>query len=431
MSESYITSEPQGNAAHTSSLHLETQEPVATTTAGKATEIRSIHLLILGGLSALGPLSTDMYLPALPALSADLGATMSQTQATLSAGILGLALGQVIAGPSSDALGRRRPLLIGLAAFALASLLCTIATSIGALTFLRFVQGFAGAAGIAIALAIVSDLYAGTTQARFFSLLMQISGIAPIIAPIIGSQLLTFTSWHGVFVALAIIGVALFLAASFGMGETLPVERRQRGGLAATRQAFRNLLGDRRFVGYALASGFAFAAGISYISGSPFILQNIYGLSPQLLGIVFAVNAVGIVIAAQVNTKLVGTVSPQTLLTWGGIGIALSGAILLVVVLSGVGLIGILPAFFLMTSSFGLIVPNATTLALANTPTAGSASGLLGVLQLVIGAVAAPLVGMGGTDSALPLAIAIAIFGLLTLLMATMSGRPVQEQTRR
>ena len=429
MSESYVTSEPQSNAALPSSLELEMQKSVAPKTTGKATKIRAVHLLILGGLSALGPLSTDMYLPALPALSADLGATMSQTQGSLSAGILGLALGQVIAGPSSDAWGRRRPLLVGLATFALASLLCTTATSIGMLTFLRFVQGFAGAAGIAIALAIVSDLYAGTTQARFFSLLMQISGIAPIIAPIIGSQLLTFTSWHGVFIALAMIGVALFLAATFGLGETLPVARRQSGGLAATRQAFRTLLGDRRFVGYALASGFAFAAGISYISGSPFILQNIYGLSAQMLGFVFAVNAVGIVIAAQVNTKLVGTLSPQTLLTWGGFGIALSGLILLVVVWSGIGLVGILPAFFLMTSSFGLIIPNATTLALADTPTAGSASGLLGVLQLVIGAVAAPLVGMGGTDSALPLALAIAAFGLLTLLMATMSGRSVRTNS--
>ena len=164
-----------------------------------------------------------MYLPALPALSGELGATMAQTQLTLSAGILGLALGQVIAGPSSDALGRRRPLLIGMAAFALASLLCIIAPSVAALTVLRFVQGVAGAAGIAIALAIVSDLYAGSIQARVFSLLMLVSGLAPIIAPVIGSQLLAFTSWHGIFVSLALIGIVLLLAVTFGLGETLPV----------------------------------------------------------------------------------------------------------------------------------------------------------------------------------------------------------------
>jgi MFS transporter, DHA1 family, multidrug resistance protein len=428
MSETYISTDQQGNPILASSPILETQQLLHTESSTKSTHIRPIHLLILGGLSAMGPLSTDMYLPALPALSADLGATMAQTQATLSAGILGLALGQVIAGPSSDALGRRRPLLIGLAAFALASLLCTVATSVGALTLLRFVQGFAGAAGIAIALAIVSDLYAGTTQARFFSLLMQVSGIAPIIAPIIGSQLLTFTSWRGVFVALALIGVALFLAAAFGLGETLPQQHRQSGGIATTRRAFRNLLTNRRFMGYALACGFAFAAGITYISGAPFILQNIYGLSPQLLGTVFAVNAVGIVLAAQVNAKLVSHLSPQTLLTWGGIGIALSGILLLIVVLSSIGLVGILPAFFLMTSSFGLIVPNATTLALAGTPAAGSASGLLGVLQLLIGAIAAPLVGMGGTTSALPLAIAIAAFAIATLVMVLLFTRPAQTE---
>jgi MFS transporter, DHA1 family, multidrug resistance protein len=349
---------------------------------------------------------------------------MAQTQMTLSAGILGLAFGQIIAGPSSDAFGRRRPLLIGLAAFALASLLCVIAPSIEVLTLLRFVQGFAGAAGIAIALAVVSDLYTGTTQARFFSLLMQISGLAPIVAPIIGSQVLVYTSWRGVFVVLALIGVGLFLAAAFALGETLPTERRQNGGMGATLGAFRALLGDRRFMSYALATGFAFAAGISYISSAPFILQNLYGLSPQLLGVVFAVNAIGIVIAAQVNGRFVGRIPPLTLLTWGGSLIAVSGASLLVAVLSNVGLVGILPAFFLMTFSFGLIVPNATTLALADTPAAGSAAGLLGVLQLVIGAAVAPLVGMGGTESALPLAIAIATFGLATLLTVLVSRRP-------
>jgi DHA1 family bicyclomycin/chloramphenicol resistance-like MFS transporter len=401
-------------------------EPIAA--AGQDTPIRALHVLILGGLSALGPLSTDMYLPALPALSRELGATMSQTQLTLSAGILGLSLGQMIAGPSSDALGRRRPLLIGVAAFALVSLLCIVAPSAAALTILRFVQGVAGAAGISIALAIVSDLYAGTTQARVFALLMLVSGLAPIVAPVIGSQLLAVTSWRGIFVTLALIGVVLLLAVAFGLGETLPAARRQGGGVADSLRAFRNLLIDRRFVGYALASGFAFAAGIVYISVSPFILQNIYGVSPQRIGLLFGINALGLVIMAQISGRLVGRVAPHTLLAWGATAIALGGVSLLVAILGGIGLGGVLLSLFVIIASLGLIAPNATTLALSNTRTAGSAAAVLGVLQFTIGAVAAPLVGLGGGASAVPMAAAIAVFGMATLGTLLVLGHPTEAQ---
>lgn len=426
MSDAGLPSQEQSPQGISAPFAVETPAPTLLDSPSKGQPVRPIHLLVLGGLSALAPLSTDMYLPALPVLSAELNATMPQAQVTLSAGILGLAVGQVFAGPASDALGRRRPLLIGLAAFALASLLCTIAPTIAMLTLLRFVQGFAGAAGIAIALAIVTDLYAGNTRARFYSLLTQISGIAPIIAPLIGSQLLGFTSWRGIFVTLSLIGIILVAGTVAGLGETLPQDRRQKSGLRTTLRTFVSLLSDRRFLGYTFAAAFAFAAGISYISSSPFILQQIYGLSPQTLGLVFAVNALGIVFAAQINTRLVGAIAPQRLLLWGGILIATSGVALLVSALLDIGLAGILPSLFFMTSSFGLIVPNATTLALAGTSTAGSASGLLGVLQLLVGALAAPLVGVGGTESVLPLAIAIFIFGLATLSTTIISGRSVE-----
>lgn len=382
----------------------------------QATPIGALQLLILGGLSALGPLSTDMYLPALPALGQELGATIAQTQLTLTAGILGLALGQVVAGPSSDALGRRRPLLIGLAAFALSSLLGVVAPSVGTLTLLRFVQGVTGAAGIVIALAVVSDLYAGVAQARLYALLTQVSGLAPIIAPVIGSQLLTFTSWRGIFVALALMGVGLWIGAASSLRETLPVQRRQRGGIAATLRGLRSLLGDRRYIGFALSAGFAFAAGIVYISSSPFILQNLYEVSPQFMGGVFAVNALGLVLMAQVSSRLVGRFSPHTLLGWGVASIAIGGVSLLLIAVSGIGLIGLLVSLFVIVSSLGLIAPNATALALSNTPTAGSAAALLGVLQFSIGAVIAPVVGMAGDESAVPMATAIAGFGFATLV---------------
>lgn len=404
----------------------ETEQEVAGNNLQRS-RIRAGHVLLLGGLGALGPLANDMYVPSLPALSHDLGASASQAQLTLSGFILGLALGQVIAGPISDSHGRRWPLLIGLAVYALTSFLCIITPSIGLLILLRFVQGVAGATGVALALAMVSDLYAGLTQARFFSLLMQINGLAPMIAPIIGSQLLRVTSWRGVFFALMLAGAVLLLTSAFGLGETLPASRRQRGGISASLQAFQELLSDRRFVGYTLSCGFAFTACIIYISVSPFILQNIYGVSPQLLGILFGINALGIVIMAQVNGKLVGRVSSERLLTGGYIMLLLGGMLLLVATLTGMGPVGILPSFFLLASSLGLIMPNATTLALANTKTAGSASALLGVLQLGIGAVVAPLVGLAGTTTVLPMTVAIAIFStatLLTFIVLCRSRRP-------
>jgi DHA1 family bicyclomycin/chloramphenicol resistance-like MFS transporter len=395
-----------------------------TERSATSTRIRVLHVLILGGLGALGPLANDMYVPALPALSHDLSASTSQAQITLSAFILGLALGQILVGPISDALGRRRPLLIGVIAYLLTSLLCIVAPSITVLIALRFVQGVAGSAGIAIALAIVSDLYTGSKQARFFSLLMQINGIAPMIAPILGSQLLRFTSWHGIFVTLALFSLILLVASTFGLSETLDVSRRQSGGISASFLAFRELLADRRFVGYALSCGFAFTACIIYISVSPFILQGNYGVSPQLLGILFGINALGIVILAQINSRLVGRVSSQTLLTWGYAILIFGGISLLVVTLSGIGLIGILPSIFLLVSSLGLIMPNATTLALANTRAAGSASALLGVLQLAIGAIVAPLVGLSGATTAFPMAIAIAAFSVATLVTFLILCRP-------
>jgi len=237
---------------------------------------RARLLLILGVLSAFGPLSIDMYLPALPALSRDLRASAAQTQLTLSACLLGLALGQLLAGPLSDALGRRRPLLIGVAAYAVASLLCVLAPSVGVLILLRFVQGLAGAAGIVIARAIVRDLHAGLAAARYFSLLMLVNGLAPILAPIIGGQLLRLTSWRGVFGLLAAIGALLLLAVATGLRETLPRADRHVGGVPATLATFRQLAADRLFVAYALSSGLALAAMFAYISGSPFVLEGRY-----------------------------------------------------------------------------------------------------------------------------------------------------------
>lgn len=374
-------------------------------------------VVILGALSAFGPLSIDMYLPSLPSLSRDLEASASAAQLTLSACVLGLALGQVIAGPLSDTLGRRRPLLVGLIAYILASLLCAVAPSISLLIALRLAQGAAGAAGIVIARAIVRDLYSGIAVARFLSILMLVSGIAPIAAPILGGLLLQVTSWRGVFLILALVVAVMLLAVLTGLHETLPPERRQRGELRTTLGSFRRLLSDRLFVGYALSCGLSFAAMFAYISGSPFVIQNLYGLSPQLFSLIFGTNALGIAIVGQVNGRLVGRVAPEKLLAGALTAIAVGGIALLLVVIGQIGLIGILPALFVVVASQGMVFPNATALALADYPSmAGSASALLGVLQFAIGAAAAPLVGIAGTSTALPMAVVIATLGMSALI---------------
>lgn len=389
-------------------------------------------ITILGALSAFAPLSIDMYLPALPILSQDFNASPSQVQLTLSACLLGLAAGQVFAGPVSDVMGRRRPLLIGIAAYTLASLLCVIAPSVGILIALRFVQGAAGAAGIVIARAIVRDLHSGVAVARFFSLLMIVSGLAPILAPIIGAQVLHFTSWHGVFVILAAIGLALLVAVGFGLSETLPPESRQAGSLRITVATFRKLLGNRAFLGFALGCGLAFSAMFAYISGSPYVLQGIYGASPQLFSLIFGLNAFGLMIAGQINGRLVGRIPPLKLLTGGLIVQAFGAVALFLIIAGGIGLSGILPALFVVVASLGFVMPNATALALSGHPrTAGSASALLGVMQYITGATAAPLVGIAGEMTALPMGIVIAVASLSALTIFLLLGRnpsAIEEQ---
>ena len=309
-------------------------------------------------------------------------------------------------------------------AYILASLFCVVAPSISILIGLRLVQGTAGAAGIVIARAIVRDKYSGIAAARFFSILMLVSGIAPIAAPVIGGLLLRFTSWRGVFIILALLVTLMLLAVITGLRESLPPERRQSGELRTTLATFRRLLTDRLFVGYALSCGLSFAAMFSYISGSPFVIQDIYGLSPQAFSLIFGTNALGIAIMGQVSGRLVGRVSPRRLLAGALTAVALGSVALLVVVIAHIGLVGILSALFVVVASQGMVLPNATALALADHPrTAGSASALLGVLQFALGATIAPLVGVSGPTTALPMAVVIAALGISALTTFLLLGR--------
>jgi DHA1 family bicyclomycin/chloramphenicol resistance-like MFS transporter len=382
-------------------------------------------VVLLGALSAFGPLSMDMYLPGLPSMARDLSAPAWAAQLTITTSMLGLAGGQLVAGPISDALGRRRPLLAGLAAYMAASLLCAMAPTIWLLLVFRLIQGIAGAAGIVISRAIVRDLHEGVAAARYFALLMLVGGLAPILAPLIGGELLHVTDWRGIFVVLAGIGALLLLAAWAMLGETLPVAMRHTGGLTATVGVFGGLLRDKPYMGYTLSAGLTFAAMATYISGSPFVLQDIHGLSPQLFSVVFALNAVGIMIASQTSRALVGRYGPRALLG-AGVRLAVVGGLgVLVSVLAGLGLAGLLPSLFVMVSSVGVVLPNAAALALADHPrTAGSASALLGLTQFATGALAAPLAGVGGSHTALPMAIVMAVLPLAGLACLTFLARP-------
>lgn len=365
---------------------------------------------ILGSLSAFGPLSLDMYLPALPMLADDLQTSTSMTQLSLTACMLGLSIGQLFAGPISDVRGRRIPLIIGLILYAVSSFLCAVAPSIYTFVLLRFVQGLAGSAGIVIARATVRDLYSGTELTKFFALLMLINGIAPIAAPIVGGQILQFTTWHGVFVVLGLIGAIMFLVVLLALPETLPQERRSKAGIGNTLTTFGTLLKDRVFMGYAIAQGLVTAAMFAYIAGSPFVFQKIFEVSPQTFSLIFAINGVGIIIASQITGKLAGKVKETSLFIAGIIIAGVGGILLLTMILLQAGLIAVLVPLFFVVSSVGIVGATGFSLAMQNqSKAAGSASALQGLLSFISGGIVAPLVGISGEYTAVPMGIIIAL----------------------
>jgi DHA1 family bicyclomycin/chloramphenicol resistance-like MFS transporter len=393
--------------------------------------VRGRLLVVLGALSAFGPVTTDVYLPSLPQAAVALHTTPAGIQSSLTACLLGLAAGQLVAGPLSDSRGRRRPLLAAMAVFVLASALCASASNIVALDVFRLLQGGAGAAGIAICFAIVRDLYAGRAAARAFSILMAVSGIAPIISPTIGGQLLRITDWRGVFLALAGLGLVFLCCAYAWVGETLPVARRAGGGLAARAAVLRRLATDPGFTGYALAGGFSFAALFAYISASPFVFEGLCHVSPQVFALFFALNATGVLLANAVNARLLRRFAPPVLLDLGLLGVAVGAAGVLVVVVTvqhHLYLYALMAPLFVMVSSTGLSRPNAAALALERHPdTAGSAAAVLGLIQFALGAIAAPLTGLE-RHSAIPLGALVVAAASLAVLARITTRR--EDRTR-
>lgn len=385
-----------------------------------------ILVLILGSLTAFGPLSMDMYLPALPNIAHDLNASTSLVQLSLTATLLGLGSGQLIFGPLSDIYGRRKPLTLTLIGFSISSLLIAFSPNITFFIIMRFFQGFTAAAGIVIARASARDLYSGKDLTKFIALLALVNGAAPILAPVFGGAVLNYTTWIGVFYVLAFIGLFMLAAVSLFLPETLSIENRAERGIFAILKTFKLLIKDKFFMGIAFTQAFIMSSMFAYIAGSPFVLQNLYGVSPQKFSLFFALNGIGIIIAAQLGGRLSNRFKEINLL-FTGVLISITGSVFLgIVVWQDLSLLYLSSALFLVVSSVGLVSTTAFSLAMeAQEKSAGSASAFLGLIPFIGGAIASPLVGLAGESSAVPMAIVIGTcsFGALITYILTLAKK--------
>ena len=387
-------------------------------------------ILILGGLWTLGSFGTDLYLPAMPTVAEDLGASKSAVTLSVTTFLVGLAVGQLLAGPMSDIYGRRRTLLAGLGVFTLSALVCVVAPSVEVLIGVRLVQGMAAAFGIAIPNAVVTDYARGREAARLFSRIAIIGGMAPIAASLIGAQLLLLTGWRGPFFALAAIGLILTACVAVGLPESLPRERRSASGPRPALRALAMLSRDFGFMGYAITSSLIFIAFFAYLAGSSFVFQTVYGVSATTFSLLFALNAVGMLVASQVNHRLLTRFSPRQLLAAGLAADAVAGvAVLAVVLIGGLGIWALAAPLFVLVTSLGFVFPDSTALALSLHPeVAGSAAAYFGTLRLGLGALATPLVALGGTVSGLPMALVIASSALAAGALYTVVARRTRGQ---
>ena len=382
-------------------------------------------VLVLGALIAIGPLTIDTYLPALPSITRDLAASESAVQGTLTGILLGMGLGQLLVGPLADAVGRRRPLIAGLALHIAASVFCAFAPTIELLTVGRAIQGLGNAAVAVVSMAMVRDLFVGSGAATMLSRLMLVMGLAPVLAPTLGGFVLQLTSWRGVFVILAVAGVLMVTLASLALRETLPRDRRRPLALGPILRTYGTLLRDRTFVGLVLISGLMFATLFSYIGGSSFVLQDIYGLSITQFGLAFGLNSLGFLTGSQVNPFLLKRFEQRHLVR-AGVSIGATASLLLLAsAATGFGglTLVLVPLWFLLFAC-GLTLPNTPALALTrHGEAAGTAAALLGASQFVIGGAAAPLIGAMGSSSAVPMALVMAVTACLAAVVAARTLR--------
>lgn len=382
-------------------------------------------VLTLGALVAIGPLSIDMYLPALPSIARDLMTSASTVQLTVSGTVLGLALGQLLVGPLSDTVGRRVPLITGTLVHVVASLLCLAAPTVQLVIAARVLQGLGASAGMVLAIAVIRDLYVDRAAANLLSQLILVIGVSPVLAPTFGSALLRWTQWRGVFVALAVLGVIIAVAAVFALPETLPVARRQPFRVRLTLRTYRTLFTDRSFVGLVIVAGLAMAGLFGFVAGGSFVFQQQYGLSQQQFGLMFGASAVWLIAAPQLNARLMRWFSPAQVLVAASVCGVGAATLLMLVAVTGVGgLFTLAVPLWLVLFFAGLVMPNAPVVALgAHGDVAGTAASLLGAVQFGVGAIVSPLVGVLGNTA---LAMGTVMFGgiLLSALVLVLVARP-------
>lgn len=373
-------------------------------------------VVVLGLLSAIGPLCTDFYLPALPEITEQLSATGTQTQLSLTAALIGLGLGQMFFGPLSDRIGRRKPLALSLLLFIFSSAMCAVTQDIHLLIGWRFLQGFAGAGGSVLSRSIARDRYQGTLLTQFFALLMTVNGIAPVLSPVLGGYIITAFDWRILFWTMAGIGVVLLVLSLTVLHETLPAKS------ASTAQQPKGtpVLKNRRFMRYCLIQAFMMAGLFSYIGTSSFVIQSEYGMSPMQFSLLFGLNGIGLIIAALIFSKLARRVAAETLLRRGLVLAVLCATVTLLFAWSQLPVLALVGLFFTVSFMSGIsTVSGAEAMSAVSSAQSGTASALMGTLMFVCGGIAAPLAGLGG-ETMLKMSFAMTIsygialfFGLL------------------
>jgi MFS transporter, DHA1 family, multidrug resistance protein len=387
---------------------------------------RTRMIVVLGALVALGPLTLDLYLPALPRITKELSLTSSVTQLTLTGTLAGLAFGQLIVGPLSDSLGRRKPLIAGIVLHMLASVVCLLAPNIGVLSTGRVLQGIGASAAMVVAIAVVGDLFADSAAATVLSRLMLVLGVAPVVAPSLGAAVLLHASWHWVFGVLVVLAGGLLMVAALALPETLSPSHRRPLRLAAVGSTYVELLRDARFVILVLVAALSMSGLFAYISGASFVLQGSYGLDQQMFAIVFGAGAISFITASQINVVLLKRFSPQSIVVCALAGAVVAGAAFVGLALAHVGgLPGFLLPVWSILAAMGLVIPNAPAIALSRHPdAAGTAAAVLGAAQFGIGAAVAPVVGVLGNDelalaAVMTTGVVVALLALVTVIRRT------------
>jgi DHA1 family bicyclomycin/chloramphenicol resistance-like MFS transporter len=360
----------------------------------------------LGALTAIGPLAIDMYLPALPTIARELGASASAVQVSVVVYFIGMAAGQAVYGPVSDRIGRKPALCFGLGLFLVSSIGCALASNVETLVAFRLAQSLGGCASVVIPRAVVRDYFEEREAVRMLSLLMLVFGLAPILAPWIGGQLLIGLGWRSIFWLHAVYAVFWLIVVVASLDESLPAERRRRDPLGVVVRVYGRLMSDRIYIGYVLTGSLIFAGLLAYIAGSPFVFIELFHVPPERYGLYFGTNAIGIISASQANRWLAHRVDPRRVLAVVLPVSLFAGLVLLFNAYTGFGGFGgILLPLFCFIATHGFVMPNTVALALApHRAVAGSASALLGTLQFVLGATAGTLLGLIGNGTAVPLA---------------------------